>query len=157
MSDQVVYISKSRIERVKGPLRRAYLPKVKEPVKFGVHSEVAEHYGVDPDVHEPQATTLDYVVAAAGGWLTGTFGGALEARQIPAGEGILTSEVRGEIEKDGNVLVIKRIHVSYHLKLKPEQRETAERVLGFHADKCPVALTIKGCVDITTALKMEEI
>ena len=67
MSDQVVYISKSRIERVKGPLRRAYLPKVKEPVKFGVHSEVAEHYGVDPDVHEPQATTLDYVVAAEGG------------------------------------------------------------------------------------------
>jgi len=40
---------------------------VKEPVKFGVHSEVAEHYGVDPDVHEPQSTTLDYVVAAAGG------------------------------------------------------------------------------------------
>jgi hypothetical protein len=67
MSDQVVYVSKSRIERVKGPLRRAYLPQVQEPVKFGVHSEVAEHYGVDPDVHEPQATTLDYVVAAAAG------------------------------------------------------------------------------------------
>lgn len=65
--------------------------------------------------------------------------------------------MRGEIEKDGNVLVIKRIHVAYHLKLKPEQRETAERVLGFHADNCPVARTIKGCVDITTALKMEEI
>ncbi len=67
MSDQVVYISKSRIERVKGPLRRAYLPHVQEPVKFGVHSEVAEHYGVDPNVYEPQATTLDYVVAAAAG------------------------------------------------------------------------------------------
>jgi len=68
---------------------------------------------------------------------------------------LLTSEVRGEIEKDGNVLVIKRIHVTYHLKLKPEHRETAERVLDFHADKCPVARTIKGCVDITTELKME--
>ena len=67
MNDQVVYISKSRIERVKGPLRRAYLPQVKEPVKFGVHSEVAQHYGVDSEVHEPQATTLDYVVASAGG------------------------------------------------------------------------------------------
>jgi len=67
MNDQVVYISKSRIERVKGPLRRAYLPRVKEPVKFGVHSEVAQHYGVDPEAHEPQATTLDYVVASAGG------------------------------------------------------------------------------------------
>ncbi len=67
MSDQVVYTSKSRIERVKGPLRRAYLPQVKEAVLFGVHSEIAAHYGVDPDVHAPQATTLDYVVAAAAG------------------------------------------------------------------------------------------
>lgn len=67
MSDQVVYTSKSRIERIKGPLRKAYLPQVPEPVKFGVHSEVAEHYGVQPDVHEPQATTLDYFVASAAG------------------------------------------------------------------------------------------
>jgi uncharacterized OsmC-like protein len=55
------------------------------------------------------------------------------------------------------VLVVKRIHVIYHLKLKPDQRETAERVLGFHADKCPVARTIQGCVDITTELITEEI
>ena len=52
---------------------------------------------------------------------------------------------------------IKQIHVTYHLKLKPEQRETAERVLGFHADKCPVARTLMGCVDISTELKMEDI
>lgn len=67
MNDQVVYVSRSRIERVKGPLRRAYLPQVPEPVRFGVHSEVAEHYGVDPDLYEPQATTLDYFVASAAG------------------------------------------------------------------------------------------
>ncbi|MFT5194789.1 MAG: hypothetical protein ACI9EW_002260 [Cellvibrionaceae bacterium] len=36
MSD-VVYISNGRIERVKGPLRRAYLPTEAEPVLFGVH------------------------------------------------------------------------------------------------------------------------
>jgi uncharacterized OsmC-like protein len=70
---------------------------------------------------------------------------------------LLTAEVRGEIEKDGNVLVIKRIHVTYHLKLKPDQRETAERVLDLHADKCPVARTLKGCVDISTELNMEDI
>ena len=67
MSEEVVYISKARIERVKGPLRRAYLPELESPVLFGVHSEVAEHYGVDSNVHSPQATTLDYVVAAAAG------------------------------------------------------------------------------------------
>ena len=67
MSEEVVYVSKVRIERVKGPLRRAYLPVEKAPVFFGVHSEVAAHYGVDTQIHEPHATTLDYVVAAAAG------------------------------------------------------------------------------------------
>jgi hypothetical protein len=67
MSDEVVYTSKVRIERVKGPKRRAYLPEEAEPVLFGVHSEVAEHYKVDPEIHEPHATTLDYVVASTAG------------------------------------------------------------------------------------------
>jgi uncharacterized OsmC-like protein len=62
----------------------------------------------------------------------------------------------GEIEKDGNVLVIKRIHVIYRLKINPGLRETAEKVHGFHADFCPVARSIKGCVVITTELKMED-
>jgi hypothetical protein len=35
-----------RIERVKGPLRRAYLPAEQVPVIFGVHGAVAEHYKV---------------------------------------------------------------------------------------------------------------
>ena len=67
MSDQVVYVSKVRIERVKGPLRRAYLPAETEPVLLGVHSEIAKHYGTDMTVHAPHATTLDYVVASAAG------------------------------------------------------------------------------------------
>ena len=63
----VVYRSHVRIERVKGPLRRAYLPAEREPVMFGVHDEIAEHYKVPPAVLEPHATTLDYIVAAAAG------------------------------------------------------------------------------------------
>ena len=65
MSD-VVYVSKSHIERDRGPLRTAYLPE-NASVRFGVHGEIAEHYGVGPDVSEPQATTIDYVIAATGG------------------------------------------------------------------------------------------
>ena len=67
MSDQVVYTSNVKIERIKGPLRRAYLPQEDEPVLFGVHSEVAAHYGVDTKIHQPHATTLDYVISAAAG------------------------------------------------------------------------------------------
>lgn len=63
----VAYRSKVRIERVKGPLRRAFLPAEEGHTKFGVHSEVAEHYGVDTAIHDPHATTLDYINAATGG------------------------------------------------------------------------------------------
>jgi hypothetical protein len=67
MVDPVVYVSQVRIERIKGPLRRSYLPAEERPIHFGVHSEIAEHYKVDPAIHEPHATTLDYVVAATAG------------------------------------------------------------------------------------------
>lgn len=64
---EVVYVSKVRIERQVGPLRFAHLPAEAAPVRFGVHGAIARRYGVSPDVSEPHATTLDYVVAAAGG------------------------------------------------------------------------------------------
>jgi hypothetical protein len=67
MSEETVYTSRVRIERVGGPVRRAYLPAEQEPVFFGVHSEIAQHYGVDPEAFPPHAATLDYVVAAAAG------------------------------------------------------------------------------------------
>jgi hypothetical protein len=66
-TNQVTYTSRVRIERQVGPLRLAYLPAEKDPVRFGVHSEVASHYKVPPEKFPPCATTLDYVVAAAGG------------------------------------------------------------------------------------------
>jgi len=64
---QPAYISRIRIERLGGPRRLAHLPAADEPVRFGVHSEVAKHYGVDPDRFPPQPATLDYIVAAAAG------------------------------------------------------------------------------------------
>jgi uncharacterized OsmC-like protein len=52
--------------------------------------------------------------------------------------------------------VIKRIHVTYHLRLAPDQREAAERVLDFHSDFCPVARSIRDSIEITTSLEMED-
>ena len=67
MADVPAYISRVHVERIAGPLRLAYLPVEREPVRFGVHGPVATHYGVQGEVVEPHATTLDYVVAAAAG------------------------------------------------------------------------------------------
>lgn len=62
-----VYTSRVTIRRLGGRLRAATLPSESQPVLFGVHGAVAVHYGVDMAEEEPHATTLDYVVAAAGG------------------------------------------------------------------------------------------
>ncbi len=64
---EVKYRSQVKIERVKGPIRRAYLPGESQPIIFGVHGAIAEHYKVPPDVLEPHASTLDYVIAATAG------------------------------------------------------------------------------------------
>ena len=62
----------------------------------------------------------------------------------------------GEVEKEDGVLVIRRIHVTYHLQAAAEHAETIERVHGFHQDKCPVYRTISGSIDITTEVKRSE-
>ncbi len=64
---EVTYVSRVRVEPVEGKVRRAYLPIQEEPVLFGVHGEVAEHYGVSPEEAGSYDTTLDYLVAATGG------------------------------------------------------------------------------------------
>lgn len=61
------YVSKVRVVRERGPIRKAYLPATPEPVLFGTHDEVREHYGTAPGQYPEYATTLDYVVAAAAG------------------------------------------------------------------------------------------
>lgn len=64
MSD-VVYTAQIRIDRIKGPHRHAWVPAHNGPVDLGVHGDIARHYGAD--VRQEYTTTLDYVIAAAGG------------------------------------------------------------------------------------------
>jgi len=67
MSD-VVYVSKSHIERRKGPLRVAHLPGESQPVIFSVHGAIAQHYKVDPAaLKESHSSTIDYVISAIAG------------------------------------------------------------------------------------------
>lgn len=64
---EVQYRSKIHIRREEGPIRYARLPATEEEVVFGAHGPIYEHYGMDAGRFEDQATTLDYVVAAAVG------------------------------------------------------------------------------------------
>ena len=64
------------------------------------------------------------------------------------------SEATGEIELEDNVLVIRRIHVRLALKAPESHWETARRVHGFFADKCPVYRSLKAAIAITTELAL---
>jgi uncharacterized OsmC-like protein len=87
--------------------------------------------------------------------MTGTFGGALEARQVNAAEGRLVSETEGEIENEDGVLVVKRIHIRYRLRVDADaDRAKIQRAFETHPAKCPVYRSISPQIGITTELEI---
>jgi uncharacterized OsmC-like protein len=86
--------------------------------------------------------------------MVGTFGGALEARQIDASNGKLVGEATGEVETEENVLVIRRIHVVMKLKAPESSREVIERVHGFYAMKCPLYRTLRKAIQLSSSLEL---
>ncbi len=59
------------------------------------------------------------------------------------------------MEKEGGVLVLRRIHVKYklHVPNPDEVHDTVARVVKMHVDKCAVARSLKGAIEITTELE----
>jgi len=86
--------------------------------------------------------------------MMGTFGGALEARQIDASNGKLVAEVTGEVETEDNVLVIRRIHVAMKLEAAAQSRETVERVHKVYAMNCPLYRTLHKAIELTSSYEL---
>jgi uncharacterized OsmC-like protein len=86
--------------------------------------------------------------------MMGTFGGALEARQIDASDGKLTAEVTGEVEEEDGVLVIRRIHVLMRLVALEETREKVERVDAVYAMSCPLYRTLHNGMRLTSSFEL---
>ncbi len=84
----------------------------------------------------------------------GTFGGALEARQIDASNGKLTADVTGEVETEDNVLVIRRIHVAMRLIAPQEVKAAVERVHGIYAMRCPLYRTFHKTLQLTSSFEL---
>ncbi len=85
--------------------------------------------------------------------MMGTFGRALEARQIDASNGKLTAEVIGEVEQEEGVLVIRRIHVAMRLAAPEMARKTIERVHGIYAMNCPLYRTLHKAIQLTSSFE----
>ena len=55
------------------------------------------------------------------------------------------------------MLVLKRIHVEYTLRLDADaDREKVQRAFERHPERCPLYRSIGSAVEMTTALRLEE-
>jgi len=88
--------------------------------------------------------------------MLGTFGGALEARQIDASGGRLTADVTGEVETEDGVLVVRRIHVHMTIAAPAALRDTVERLHGKYAMRCPLYRTLHDAIQLTSSYTLVE-
>ena len=65
MATEHIHTSQIKIFKDEGPVRRAYIEGFKEPVYYGVHSNIKDFYGYVSDIEYP--ATLDHIIAAAAG------------------------------------------------------------------------------------------
>jgi uncharacterized OsmC-like protein len=86
--------------------------------------------------------------------MMGTFGGALAARQIDPNDGKLTAEVRGEVEEEDGVLVIRRVHVAMRIVAPKEARNTVERAHRVYAMNCPLYRTLHTAIELTSSFEL---
>jgi uncharacterized OsmC-like protein len=86
--------------------------------------------------------------------MLGTFGGALEARHIDAGNRRLTADVIGEVETEEGVLVIRRIQVKMRLEAAADMRDTVDRVHGMYAMRCPLYRTLHNTIALSSSVEL---
>lgn len=76
--------------------------------------------------------------------------------RVDAKDGRLSCEVRGEVEDDGDVLIIGRVHVTHKLRAgdSPAVRDAMEPVHGVYAEKCQVYRSLIPAFPIASSVEM---
>ena len=87
--------------------------------------------------------------------MIGTFGGALEARQIDASHGRLTAEVTGEVEKEEGVPRHSPHPRGHAAGSRGRIRDTVERVHGMYAMRCPLYRTLHNAIQLTSSYTLD--
>ena len=150
---EAMYVSRATVTPA-GKLRRHAVLEAGAEAEFGVHGPIAEFFRIEPPT--PLPLPVDYVVAATCGCMLGTLIGALEVRQVPLEDGAVTAHAEGDnVLKDGLPL-LAAIRVHYRLRVPKASRESVDRALAKHQDKCPTAATLKPAVAISWTAEIDE-
>lgn len=68
----------------------------------------------------------------------------------------LTADVEGDLEEVDGVMKITKIRLHYRMRIPRGKRETVERVLESYADRCPAYQSVKGCIECSWDMEMQE-
>ena len=89
--------------------------------------------------------------------MLGTLNGGLEARGVKLDRDAIVADVVGENEVRDGMPVLTRVVVNYRLKIPAGTRETVDRLLAKHQEKCPTAATLKGAVEVAWNAEITEV
>ena len=153
---KLLHTSKVKIhkEHGKSKIKNALVEGFPDALRMGIHGGVAEFFKLSPD--EPLPSTLDYVVAAVGGCMTGTVAGALEARGVQAGPENLQVEAEGKIEDVDGKMILTGIKLRYRLKVPKDKRASVERALEHHEGLCAVSESIRRGITVEWESEIQE-
>jgi uncharacterized OsmC-like protein len=140
---KLIQHSKVKISKEPGKskIKRAEIEGFPGAIRMGIHGGIAQYFKLSPE--EPMASTLDYIVAAVGGCMTGTIAGALGARGINADPDKLQVEAEGKIEEVDGKMILTGIKMHYKLKVPKEKRATIERALEHHEGLCAASESVR--------------
>jgi len=88
--------------------------------------------------------------------MLGTLNAALEVRQVKLSGEAIQTRVEGVNEIRDGLPVLSAIRVHYRLRIPAGTRETVDRALARHLEKCPTAASLKGAVEVTWTADIEE-
>ena len=88
--------------------------------------------------------------------MMGTLAAVLAGKKIRTFQDRYRATVSGDIEDVDGVLKITRIHVHYHLKVPQEKRQDAREALDNYITRCPGAMSVVGCIDLTHEITLED-
>jgi len=73
---------------------------------------------------------------------------------VKTGKGALASDVRGEVETEEGVLVIRRIFVHHRLAVPEDARSTIEEVHRAYPMHCPLYRTLHRCIEFKISYEL---
>jgi uncharacterized OsmC-like protein len=88
--------------------------------------------------------------------MLGTLNGALAARGIDLQPHAISAAVEGVNELRDGIVTLTSVNVHYTLSIPAGSRETVDRALSRHIDKCPTANSLKGAVAVKWSAQISE-